>query len=613
MNRLTNKSKKRPSKKVLACRLNAAKKRKQVEVGLNVEHEVAGRDNMKATASSSKLSLFSRGKQVSDNQLSSEYVLVHKDVWKNIFMRFSCTDCGSQDLNIAMPEEMGFVSKLEVKCPSCEKCYVDTYTSPRVSCESSRPPFTVNRQMVEAFLSMGKGHAGMEQFCVTMGMNCMSSSTYNSHLLECYEDSQLLQAKVLNMAHSVVRQAHLEANPDLDENDVIDISVSYDGTWHKRGHTSNYGIGIVIDVLTGLVIDFQVMSKYCGTCVMKSSAMGKDSIEYAGWLQNHKESGMCEANYSGSSNSMEAAAAVEMWKRSIDLNKLRYTTIISDGDSKTHQQLQMLAVYGPDIQITKDECLNHIAKRLGTGLRNKVRELKIKGTVLGGKRPGSLTEGTIVKLTNYYRSAIKKNIPNVEQMKTAVFATLYHCMSTDQLPQHFKCPGGEMSWCFYNRALAKGEDPPKHEGNRNTFLLPHVVAAVVPVYQRLASNELLERCTKGKTQNSNESVHSVIWKKCPKETFVSKKKIEIAVVSAIGEFNMGCEVNQIVKEKLKGKRVSVHGRKISEKRDVRRLQESTRHSKSTYRTSRKRLKYAKTAQEEAKKKAEGPTYGAGQF
>lgn len=71
---------------------------------------------------------------------------------------------------------------------------------------------------------------------------------------------------------------------------------------------------------------------------------------------------------------------------------------------------------------------------------------------------------SIVKLQNYYRSAIKNNVPNIEQMKSAIFATLYHCMSTDEKPQHFKCPGGESSWYFYNRAAAKGNEPPKHEG-----------------------------------------------------------------------------------------------------------------------------------------------------
>ena len=45
------------------------------------------------------------------------------------------------------------------------------------------------------------------------------------------------------------------------------ICVSYDGTWMKRGFTSQYGVGVAIDILTGLVIDYEVMSLYCHGCV----------------------------------------------------------------------------------------------------------------------------------------------------------------------------------------------------------------------------------------------------------------------------------------------------------------------------------------------------------
>ncbi|GFT21823.1 hypothetical protein TNCV_3179341 [Trichonephila clavipes] len=50
-----------------------------------------------------------------------------------------------------------------------------------------------------------------------------------------------------------------------------------------------------------------------------------------------------------------------------------------------------------------------------------------------------------------------------------------------------------------------------------TYLSPQVVDKIMPVYQRLASDTILERCVAGKTQNSNESLHSCIWRKCPKE------------------------------------------------------------------------------------------------
>ena len=46
-------------------------------------------------------------------------------------------------------------------------------------------------------------------------------------------------------------------------------------------------------------------------------------------------------------------------------------------------------------------------------------------------------------------------------------------------------------------------------------LSPSVVAKIMPVYQRLASEQLLGRCTKGRTQNPNESLHNLVWSKCP--------------------------------------------------------------------------------------------------
>ena len=35
---------------------------------------------------------------------------------------------------------------------------------------------------------------------------------------------------------------------------VVHITVSFDGTWHKRGFTSNYGVGIVTDVQLDLCL-----------------------------------------------------------------------------------------------------------------------------------------------------------------------------------------------------------------------------------------------------------------------------------------------------------------------------------------------------------------------
>ena len=57
-----------------------------------------------------------------------------------------------------------------------------------------------------------------------------------------------------------------------------------------------------------------------------------------------------------------------------------------------------------------------------------------------------------------------------------------------------------------------------------TCLAEDDVLKILPVYQRLASDDLLQPCISAKTQNANETSHSCTWKKCPKEVFVSKKK-----------------------------------------------------------------------------------------
>ena len=220
----------------------------------------------------------------------------------------------------------------------------------------------------------------------------------------------------------------------------------------------------------------------------------------------------------------------------------------------------------------------------------------------------------MVKLGNYYRKAIKDNAPNVENMKNAIYATLHHYMSTDETPLHFNCPTDVNSWCFFNRAAARKEAKPKHDSkNMKTTLTKDVVKKIMPVYQRLASKELLNRCISSKTQNANECLHSVIWSKCPKETFISKKKLEVAVTSAISQFNMGCENTQKLKENATGISLSGSGKKISVLRDRRRLHRSAESGRKGAKTARKKLQLRKLMGEQKKKLAEGPMYAAGQF
>ena len=59
------------------------------------------------------------------------------------------------------------------------------------------------------------------------------------------------------------------------------------------------------------------------------------------------------------------------------------------------------------------------------------------------------------------------------------------------------------------------------------------------IFQNLCDNKLLGRCLDGTTQNPNEALDQIVWKKCPKDTFISKIGLEIGVASAVINFNDG--------------------------------------------------------------------------
>ena len=114
---------------------------------------------------------------------------------------------------------------------------------------------------------------------------------------------------------------------------------------------------------------------------------------------------------------------------------------------------------------------------------------------------------------------------DVDDTCDRVWATLFHCMSTNDDPNHQRrCPSGEESWCFYKRA-ERGvsftcrtceKEPPSDAVYVKQPLAFDVAAATVPIYERMSDPNLLKRMLKGKTQNSNECLHSVIWNRCPK-------------------------------------------------------------------------------------------------
>ena len=265
--------------------------------------------------------------------------------------------CGATDTSYKEDAARGFSSKLSLFCKVCGSKLASFGTS-----SVKEGTYDVNKRAVLAFREMGSGFSAMKSLGKYFNMPILGHSGFqkcqNGVKCSILDEIPLWRAKT---AHAV-RSAHQDIGS---AGSKLSIAVSYDGTWMKRGHTSHIGVGLVVDVLTGLVIDFEVISNFCLGC--SKVMLSGDELE--AWKSTHK----CEKNFDGTAAMMEVAAAERIWLRSESLG-FRYTTIISDGDSKTFNHLQELSVYGPEVPLVKEECLNHVAKRLGTGLRKFVAE-----------------------------------------------------------------------------------------------------------------------------------------------------------------------------------------------------------------------------------------------
>ena len=102
------------------------------------------------------------------------------------------------------------------------------------------------------------------------------------------------------------------------------------------------------------------------------------------------------------------------------------------------------------------------------------------------------------------------------------------------------CPTGKNSWCKFNSVAAYNRLPANHKDIvklplNEELLGPHIL----PIYERLTADNLLSRCLRKKTQNANDSFHSVVWAKCPKSNHQSNSRIEHAALTAAMEFNFG--------------------------------------------------------------------------
>ena len=505
------------------------------------------------------------------------YRMIDLNILNSVFKLLCCPECQSEDLGLHEIGNQGSARNLQLKCSGCEWIH-HFWTSNK----TVNGGFDINRREVYAARSCGLGYSGLEKLHVLLNMPPpLTRKNYGT-----------VSRSVLAASKSIAEESMAKAAEEIvslgqaDENGIVDSSVSCDGTWQKRGYSSLNGVFTAISTDSGKIVDVECMSRFCKICDRKKG-------------QNESTVHVCRANYEGSAPNMEKAGAERVFGRSMAKNKMRYTQYYGDGDSKSFNAVEHIY---KDRKVEKLECIGHVQKRVG----KRLRDLKKKVKGLGGK--GKLTNAIIDRLQNYYGIAVRSNVGNLEEMKKAIHASLFHVASSREQNWHQHCPDGEDSWCAFKADKASG----KNQYKPGQGLPTEVVKHVKPIFQDLSNDDLLSKCLHGKTQNQNESFNAMIWNRLPKGTYVGFHQFQLGVYDAITHFNQGslAVIETLKKMNLEPGRYTHVGCK---KTNAARIANAQKHSTVKVKQRRRKLRGRRKKKEDCHKEKEGETYGYGCF
>lgn len=517
------------------------------------------------------------------------------------------------DINFRKAGERGLGFQLHVTC-LCSETILN-------SCRLINKSFEINRKIVFVMRLVGVGLNGINLFCSLMDIcSGLSTNAYYGALNNISIALKAVYDRVVDLAAKEEKQKNVEVgNPELQ------LIVSGDGTWAKRGFSSLYGVITLIGKYSNKVLDLIIKSSYCKAC--NDWKNKTNTPEYEIWHNKHENE--CTANHEGSAGKMEVDGVINMFQRSEIMHGVKYANYIGDGDSKTFKSLLDAQPYGADFVINKLECVLHVGKRMYKRLKDAKKNLtqlqkaekqlqgktaKNKGAPKGKmqkakKQPGQKAEKTakftdklIRDMSTYYNLAIQRYPDSVEDMKKEIWAGFYHKISTDDKPQHNRC---DISWCKYlqNKAAKK---PFSHK----PAIAPEVQEIIRPIYESLTSDELLQRCLGRNTQNNNKSFNNCLWQLAPKHMFCGKNTIEIAAWISACLFNEGYKPLLSILD-IMGVSVGEQAVRYAENRNRLRVKQAERRSSNDSKEARTQRKKNKAEQELTFQELEGLLYGAG--
>ena len=165
----------------------------------------------------------------------------------------------------------------------------------------------------------------------------------------------------------------------------------------------------------------------------------------------------------------------------------------------------------------------------------------------------------------------------------------------------------ESKWCKYRIAQRENKDFVEKKG------LPTVIRdEIKSIFQDLSKPGLLARCLHGHTQNNNEGLNQLIWKRLPKSVYVGADILRMGVASAVLHFNSGCAPMMYIIRKL-GLSVGTFTKLFCDKKDEMRIENLRRKMSDARKLYRKKKRGERKGFDNREVENEGEMHGCGEF
>lgn len=250
------------------------------------------------------------------------------------------------------------VSSIYLKCNVCGEMV-------KGSSEQPSPVHRLRRNIAWAILCSGATYTQANELFSYLNIPFLARNSFmkdeialDDVLEDALEDSlnQAVEEEKASVLEEMIQKGMVPPTTEY-----INSCAALDGSWGQRSNGHRYnsasGCAAIIATRTKKVCFVGCKNKRCVACTMNITRTKNNQP-----IRRHK----CYKNYKGASGGMEPAIIIEGFEV-LRKKGLKFTTVVTDGDSTTVARLKNSCQYGPEIR--HQLCCNHVMKNMGKKLR----------------------------------------------------------------------------------------------------------------------------------------------------------------------------------------------------------------------------------------------------